>query len=146
MLIRRLAWVFALAGAAIFAALALALFSAKSSIRIPAITALVTFAAVILSYLGGIQGGISLQEGRGSETQRALALCLGMVPALAAWGVLWLPSSHSQVGAALGLFIVVWGVDLWLARQGLLPAWFARLRTWITAAVCAFLGLALYLL
>jgi hypothetical protein len=68
------------------------------------------------------------------------------VPALAAWGVLWLPSTHSQVGAALGLFIAVWGADLWLARHGLVAAWFVDLRTAVTAAVCVILALALYLL
>jgi hypothetical protein len=146
MKVRRLIWLFSVTGAAILAGLTLALFSSETRIRIPAITALVTFAAVILSYLGGIEGGISLGEERGSDGHRAFALCLSVVPALAAWGVLWLPSSASQVGAALALFILVWAADLWLARQGLVPAWFVDLRTAITAAVCAILGLALYLL
>jgi hypothetical protein len=145
-MVRRLAWLFSLAGSAILAGLALALFSPETRFRIPAITALVTLAAIILSYLGGIEGGIALGEERSTEKSRALALCLSVVPALAAWGVLWLPSTQSQVGGALGLFIAVWGADLWLARQGLLPAWFLDLRTAVTAAVCLILGLALYLL
>jgi uncharacterized protein DUF3429 len=145
-MVRRLAWVFTLAGAAILAGLTFALFSGETRIRIPAITALVTFAAVVLSYLGGIEGGIALGEGRSSEKTRAVALCLSAFPALAAWGILWLPSTQSQVGAALGLFIAVWGADLWLARQGLIPAWFVDLRTAVTAAVCVILALALYLL
>jgi hypothetical protein len=144
-MIRRLSWLFAVAGASILAGLTLALFSDESRIRIPAITALVTFAAVILSYLGGIEGGIALGEGRSSDKTRTFALCLSALPALAAWGVLWLPSSQSQVGAALVLFIVVWGTDLWLARQGLVPRWFVDLRTAVTAAVCLILALALYL-
>ena len=49
--------------------------------------------------------------------------------------VLWLPSVHWQVGAAAGLFVAVWAADLWLARHGLLPAWFVDLRTGISAAV-----------
>jgi len=145
-MVRRLAWIFTLAGAAILAGLTFALLSAETRIRIPAITALVTFAAVVLSYLGGIEAGIALNEERNPEKNRAFALCLSVVPALAAWGVLWLPSTHSQVGAALGLFIAVWGADLWLARHGLVAAWFVDLRTAVTAAVCVILALALYLL
>jgi hypothetical protein len=145
-MVRRLTWVLAIAGAAILGGLTLALFSGESRIRIPAITALVTCAAVILSYLGGIEGGIALGEQRGTDKLRALALCLSVVPALAGWGVLWLPSTQTQVGAALVLFVAVWVTDLWLARQGLVPAWFVDLRTAITGAVCAILGLALYLL
>jgi hypothetical protein len=145
-MVRRLTWLFALAGAAILAGLTLALVSGESRIRIPAITALITLAAVILSYLGGIEGGIALTEERSTEKNRAFALCLSVVPALAAWGILWLPTTQWQVGAALALFIAVWGADLWLARQGLIPAWFVDLRTAVTAAVCVILALALYLL
>lgn len=145
-MVKRLAWIFTFAGAAILAGLTFALFSGETRIRIPAITALVTFAAVVLSYLGGIEAGIALNEDRSPEKVRAFALCLSVVPALTAWGVLWLPSTHSQVGAALGLFIAVWGADLWLARRGLVPAWFVDLRTAVTAAVCVILALALYLL
>jgi hypothetical protein len=145
-MVRRLTWLFALAGAVILGGLTLALFSAESRIRIPAITALVTLAAIILSYLGGIEGGIALGEERSTGKNRAFALCLSVLPALAAWGLLWLPSTQSQVGAAIGIFIAVWVVDLWLARQGLLPTWFLDLRTAVTAAVCLILGLALYLL
>jgi hypothetical protein len=145
-MVRRLTWLFALTGAAILAGLTLALVSGESRIRIPAITALITLAAVILSYLGGIEGGIALGEERSTEKSRAFALCLSVVPALAAWGILWLPTTQWQVGAALALFIAVWGVDLWLARQGLIAAWFVDLRTAVTAAVCVILALALYLL
>jgi hypothetical protein len=145
-MVRRLTWLFALAGAAILAGLTLALVSGESRIRIPAITALITLAAVILSYLGGIEGGIALGQERSTEKSRAFALCLSVVPALAAWGILWLPTTQWQVGAALALFIAVWAADLWLARQGLIPAWFVDLRTAVTAAVCVILALALYLL
>ena len=145
-MVRRLTWLFALAGAAILAGLTLALVSGESRIRIPAITALITLAAVILSYLGGIEGGIALGQERSAEKSRAFALCLSVVPALAAWGILWLPTTQWQVGAALALFIAVWAVDLWLARQGLIAAWFVDLRTAVTAAVCVILALALYLL
>jgi len=150
--VRRLAWLLALAGAVPFALATIALVSPESRIRIPAIAAMVTYAAVILSFLGGIEWGVALNEPYPGATPavkdrlRAAALALSIVPSLAAWGVLWLPSPHWQLGAALGLFVLVWAADLVLSRQGLLPSWFVDLRTAITALVAVILGVALYLL
>jgi hypothetical protein len=142
--VRRLAWIFAATGALVFAALTALLFATQAQVRIPAIFALVTFAAVVLSYLGGIEGGLALHDQTGTEHTRAVAFALSSLPALAAWGVLWLPSPHWQLGAALGLFVAVWMTDLWLARQGLVPSWFVDLRTAVTAVVALTLGVALY--
>ena len=97
-MVRRLAWIFAVTGALVFAALTAMLFSTQTQVRIPAIAALVTFAAVVLSYLGGVEGGLALQDQTGTEHTRAIAFALSSLPALAAWGVLWLPSPHWQLG------------------------------------------------
>lgn len=145
-MVRRIAWIFAIAGALLFAAMAAVLLSGQSHVRIPAIAALVTFAAIILSYLGGIEGGLALREEAGTEKTRAVSLCLSTIPSLAAWGVLWLPSPQQQIGASIALFILVWAADLGLARQGLVPSWFVDLRTAVTAVVCLILGLAYWLL
>ena len=151
-LVRRLAWALALAGALPFAVAAVALLAADSHVRIPAIAGLVTYAAVILSFLGGIEWGLAINDAyvgtpaEGKDRLRAIAMAWSVVPSLAGWGVLWLPSPHSQLGAALGLFVLVWAGDLVLARQGLVPSWFVNLRTAVTAIVALLLGLALYLL
>lgn len=145
-MVRRIAWLFAVTGALIFAGITAALLSGDNHIRIPAIAALVTFAAIILSHLGGIEGGLALREEGGNEATRAIALGLSVVPALAAWGVLWLPSPQWQVGSSIALFVAVWFADLWLARHGLIPSWFVDLRTAVTVAVCVILGVAFYLL
>lgn len=145
-MVKRLAWIFAIAGAIIFAALTAMLFSSQNQVRIPGIAALVTFAAIVLSYLGGIEGGLALRDEGGTAHTRAIAFAMSTLPSLAAWGVLWLPSPQSQLGAALGLFVAVWMADLWLARQGLVPSWFVDLRTAVTAVVALTLGVALYLL
>lgn len=145
-MVRRIAWLTAIAGSAIFAAITVALFSSQSHIRIPAITALVTFSAIILSHLGGIENGLALREEASTERTRAIALALSILPSLAAWGVLWLPTPQWQVGAALALFIGVWVADLWLSRHGLIPSWFVDMRTAVTAVVCVILGIAYALL
>ncbi|HUJ00202.1 MAG TPA: DUF3429 domain-containing protein [Usitatibacter sp.] len=145
-MVRRIAWLTAIAGSVIFAAITVGLFSPQSYIRIPAITALVTFSAIILSHLGGIENGLALREEASTEATRAIALALSIVPSLAAWGVLWLPTPRWQVGAALALFAAVWAADLWLSRHGLIPAWFVDMRTAVTAVVCVILAVAWWLL
>lgn len=145
-MVRRLAWVLSIVGILIFAGATSLLLSSASHIRVPAIAALVTFAAIVLAHLGGIEWGLALREESGTEMTRGIALGLASVPSLAAWGILWLPSPHWQVGAAIALFIAVWAADLWLSRHGLLPSWFVDLRTAVTAIVAVILGIALYLL
>ena len=145
-MVRRITWFLSIIGVLIFAGLTASLFSSASHVRVPGIAALVTFAAIVLAHLGGIEYGLALREEIGSEMTRAIALGLAAVPSIAAWGVLWLPSPQWQLSAALGLFVAVWAADLWLARQGLLPSWFVDMRTAVTAIVAVILGIALYLL
>jgi len=144
-IVRRIAWILTFAGAVPFAAATATLFVGDDlHLRVPAIAALVTYSAVILSFLGGIEWGLALREEAGNEMTRAIALGLSAVPSLAAWAVLWLPSPTYQVGTALAIFVFVWAADQWLSSRGLLPAWFVDLRTAITAVVALILGIALW--
>lgn len=142
--IKRIAWILTLAGAVPFAVATAFLFRGESYVRVPAIAALVTYSAVILSFLGGIEWGLGLREEVGNERSRAVALGLGTVPSLAAWAVLWLPSPTYQLSTALAIFVLSWAADQYLASQGLLPAWFVDLRTAITGVVAVILGVALW--
>jgi hypothetical protein len=152
-MVKRILWLFSITGVLIFAGLTAVLMAGNSHVRIPAIAALVTFCAIVLSYLGGIEGGLALGESQRDETNndatekwRAISLCLSVLPTLAAWGVLWLDSPQHQIGAALAIFAIVWGFDLWLARHGLVASWFLDMRTLVTVLACATLGAALWLL
>jgi len=145
-MVRRIVWFLTIVGTLIFAGATAMLLSSDSHVRVPAIAALVTFAAIVLAHLGGVEWGLALREESGNETTRVIALGLASVPTLAAWGILWLPSSQWQLGAALALFIAVWAADLWLSRHGLLPSWFVDMRTAVTVIVAIILGIALYLL
>jgi Protein of unknown function (DUF3429) len=145
-MVRKIAWASGIGGVVILAAITVALFSPESRIRIPAITALVTFSAIILSHLGGIENGLALREEAAGESMRAVALALSILPSAAAWAVLWMPTPEWQIGGSLALFVAVWIADLWLSRHGLIPAWFVDMRTAVTVIVAIILGLALYLL
>lgn len=148
-MLKRLAWLLAFAGAIPFIAATVGLFAEGSHVRVPAIAALVTYAAVILSFLGGIEWGLAVSgtvaaRADTRERLRATTLVISTLPSLAAWGLLWLPSPQWQLGAALALFVGVWLADLALSRQGLVPAWFVDLRTAVTAVVAITLGVALW--
>jgi len=144
-MVRRLAWFLAFAGAVPFVLATGALFvSDASSVRVPAITALVTYSAVILSFLAGIEWGLAIRDESGTETTRAVALGLSSVSTLAAWAVLWLPTATWQIGSALALFVAVWAADEWMAGRGLLPTWFVDLRTAVSVLVAAVLAVALF--
>ena len=145
-MVRKIAWASAIGGVVILAAITVALFSPESRIRIPAITALVTFSAIILSHLGGIENGLALREEAAGESMRAVALALSILPSAAAWAVLWMPTPEWQIGGSLALFVAVWIADLWLSRHGLIPAWFVDMRTAVTAMVAVILGIAWFLL
>lgn len=146
-MVRRLAWLFGAGGTLILVALTVALLSSETRVRIPSIAAMVTFCALVLSYLGGIEGGLALREERSDARTRAIAFGLGGLPPLAAWALLlWLPSSQMQLGVFIALFIAVWGADLWLAKHGLIPPWFVDMRTAATVIVCITLGFAIWLI
>ena len=145
-MVRRLAWLLAITGTLIFAVMTAFLFTSENHIRIPAIAAMVTFAAVVISYLGGIEFGLALREEGSNESIRALAISISALPSLASWGVFWLGSPRQQIGTAIGLFLLVWVADLYLAKRGLIPTWFVDLRTAVTAIACAILGVAFYLI
>ena len=136
--VRTLAWALTLAGALPFLIATVLLYASDTArIRVPAITALVTYSAVILSFLGGIQWGLALRDDPATENGRAQALGWSVIPSLAAWGVLWLPSSLSQVVGAAFVLLCAWGADVHFSRRGIVPGWFLVLRTTITALVGA---------
>jgi len=142
--IKRIAWILTVAGAIPFVVATAFMFRDEAPVRVPAIAALITYTAVILSFLGGIEWGLALREEAGNEMTRAVALGLSTVPSLAAWAVLWLNGPTQQIGTAIGIFVFAWGADQYLASRGLLPTWFVDLRTAITGVVTVILGIALW--
>jgi hypothetical protein len=142
--IKRIAWILTIAGAIPFVVATAFMFRGEAHVRVPAIAALITYSAVVLSFLGGIEWGLALREEAGNEMTRAVALGLSTVPSLAAWTVLWLNGPTQQIGTAIGIFVFAWGADQYLASRGLLPTWFVDLRTAITGVVTLILAVALW--
>lgn len=86
---------------------------------------LATYAATILSFLGGIRWGTALRGPDG--TRVATDYVFSVTPQLFGWGALFLPDPWRF--ALLGLGVLVLGpIDRNLVARGLAPAWFGRLR------------------
>lgn len=88
------------------------------------------YAAVILSFLGGIRWGAGMSEQ--SKLQQARSFSLAVIPSLAAWSALLIPAipAVSLLIASL-LMQALW--DVLSTQDGLLPAWFAKLRMILTS-------------
>ncbi len=99
--------------------------------------AITTYAAVIVSFLGGIQWGVALATYEHQpQTAKSLFL-LSVVPSLLAWAMLFLPNGSSRVIVAIFLVGFVWVIDALLHLQQVLPTWFFRLRSIVSAVVIA---------
>lgn len=103
-----------------------------------AFRALVTYGAVIASFLGGIRWGVAVRdEARAGPTDYVLSV----VPPLVAWAILALPPPS----AALGLAVLIggWGaLDQDLPKRGLAPPWFGALRALLSGGAALALAVA----
>ena len=101
-----------------------------------------TYAAVILSFIGGSWWAFALKEERPSW----VLLGLAVVPALLGWGaIFWFypPQALFGLAAMLGASL---GVDALLVRRRLAPRWWLRLRVPLSvglALCCVLSGWAL---
>jgi Protein of unknown function (DUF3429) len=132
-----------LAGAIPFVAAAAALWFAPAAYRGFTAQVLVGYAAVILSFLGGIQWGMAVAVLDNAPRSARSMFALSVVPSLLAWAMLLLPAARERAMVAVLLFAFVWVVDAMLHTQKLIPTWFFKLRGLITTIVIATLVVAI---
>ncbi len=100
--------------------------------------ALATYAAVIVSFLGGMRWGLAVHA-----SDAGANYLVAVLPSLVAWALLAAPEPWRLVG--LGITALALGpIDLGLVRSGMAPAWFGRLRIVLStgAGVALLLGAA----
>jgi hypothetical protein len=133
-----------LGGAIPFVACAVALaFNTKLPLIDDPVRAIVGYAAVILSFLGGIRWGFALRMNDAGLQARAFIVSVG--PSIAAWFLLLAPAIMALVVMPV-LFVLLGLADQQMGTIGA-PRWFMRLRALLTAIVtlsllCAIVGLA----
>ena len=86
---------------------------------------LATYAATILSFLGGIRWGVAVATT--DQPRVASDYVFGVTPQLFAWGALVLPDPWRFGVLAIGL-LALGPIDRNLVARGLAPDWFGRLR------------------
>ncbi|MBO6717637.1 MAG: DUF3429 domain-containing protein [Rhizobiaceae bacterium] len=95
------------------------------------IALLAGYAAVVLSFLGGIRWGIALSE---PDETASRAFAISVLPALGGWGALFVPPPYTFVLLAVA-FAAHGAWDTLTAQRGKMPDWFARLRMQLTAGI-----------
>jgi Protein of unknown function (DUF3429) len=104
-------------------ALALLIYSALGRETNRIVFALAAYAAIIISFLGGIRWGLAVA----AKAEDVKPYAISVVPSLVAWAALAAPGHWRFV--ILGLVALALGpLDLELVRSGQAPAWFGRLR------------------
>lgn len=97
------------------------------------------YAALILSFLGGIRFGLAIAS---DLPERRVEVAVSTVPALGAWIALWL--GEPQAFALLAVAFAAHGAwDSFAAHRGHAPAWFGGMRIKLTVLVVIAMVLAL---
>lgn len=123
------AWALGLAGLIPFWGAALALWVGPPTLRGAALLALLAYAAVILSFVGGARWGV---EAARPEGPRAAPLVLSILASLLAWGALVGAASVPPAGQLLLLGAGLLLAGLWDILAASLPSWYRRLRMVLT--------------
>jgi len=110
-------------------------------VRGPALLAMASYGAVILSFLGAVHWGFALSGAPAENAARAPRLAFGVLPALLAWLALLMPPGPAFLLLGGGILATA-AVETWAARHGLVPRDYLRLR-WVLslgAASCLLLA------
>lgn len=96
---------------------------------------LMTYAAVILSFLGGIHWGLAVLHYPKNPNQAVLMLFESIVPPLLAWSLMLVDQVYLRLLSFAFLYALVWGIDSVLYNHKIIPQWFFNLRCVVTPIV-----------
>jgi hypothetical protein len=140
----RLPYYLAIFGTLPFVALSIAISTHQFHDAKMMIEFLLTYAAIIISFLGGIHWGISLHHYNYSYRIANLLTLESVAPSLVAWGILFYPGVHVQLLVLTLLYALMWSVDSLLYNRDLIPQWFFELRSIVTPIVVVSLYVAYF--
>jgi flagellar motor component MotA len=101
--------------------------------------ALVTYAALIASFIGGVRWGNAL-SGHSRQTHEFI---ISVIPSLLAWLALATPRPFDLM-LLIGVFLALGVSDVGLAISGGAPRWYGKLRVFLTAIATLSLLSALF--
>ena len=97
--------------------------------------AMVTYGAVIFSFIGGLHWGLVLLHSQGSVGRLSI-IALGIGPSLLAWLAILVSLKLALVLLVMG-FAALLGLDFAAHRSGRVPSWFLSTRIVLTCVVIA---------
>ena len=141
---RRLPLVLTIVGAAPFVALSAAvglhLFPNPKAVS----TLLLTYAGVIVSFMGGIHWGIAVLRYADNRKIANGLIVESVGTSLVAWSVLLMGDMFTQLLVLTLLYTFVWAIDSMLYSADMIPLWFFNLRCIITPVVLVSLYVAYF--
>lgn len=135
-----LAVVLGLAGLVPFISGALGLWVIPEVWRERVMEELLSYAAIILAFMGAIHWGLAMRAEESSD-KAPLQLGMSVIPPLLGWFALSLP-----INLALPVFFLAFAAlyfaDLWAVNHGLAPVWYPALRKPLSIVVIVSLAVA----
>jgi hypothetical protein len=95
---------------------------------------LAIYAAVILSFMGGVHWGLALKDGITS------GYVASVLPALAAWGAVAFLARDAAFVVLIAAFLGLLAYDIAVISSGRAPPWYRPLRIGLTTVVAACLA------
>jgi hypothetical protein len=141
---KRLPLVLTIAGTLPFVALSVPVSMEAFPDPRPIIHVLLTYAAVIVSFIGGAHWGIAVTQYGNNRRIANLLIVQSVWPSLVAWGALLHVGIHIQLLVMTLLYTFMWAIDSLLYNNAIIPQWFFNLRCIITPIVVVSLYVAYF--
>jgi hypothetical protein len=141
---RRLPLILTIAGAVPFVALSVAASMHVFGKTHIGIECLLTYAAIIVSFLGGIHWGIATTHYNTNRKIATLLIAESVWPSIIAWTAMFYVDLHIRLLVLTLLYMFVWAIDSLLYNKDMIPQWFFNLRCIITPIVIVSLYVAYF--
>ncbi len=102
---------------------------------------LITYAAIILTFVGALHWAFAMTVNKLSEIERRLTFIWSVIPALIAWIALFMQAFYAYLVLVI-FFVLNLSRDKKLPKNAGLPAWYLPLRSRLTYTVTTCLLLA----
>lgn len=101
-------------------------------------SALLSYGAIILSFMGAVHWGLAMSSATRLSSRQ---FGVSVIPALIAWFAVFTPPVINA-SILIATFTGLWLYDILMAKTGKVPLWYPRLRTPLTLVVVASLIVA----
>ncbi len=105
---------------------------------------LISYAAVILSFLGAVYWGVAMIVREMSIKKRNVMLSWSVIPSIVAWISLLIPQVYGLILLSV-FFVISFFMDMQLTKSEAKPAWYIPLRFQLTVVVTTCLVTAAYM-